>query len=150
MADSAPSTPPPSGVPVTVSGTVRAAPGEVFAAWTTPETMRRWGVTDFTNDPRAGGRYRQETRVGDAVHVVSGEYREWEPGRRLVMTWNYAGPGTQPSHALVTVELEDDGAGCTRVTVTEDPIDPAAVGDATSAWNGALAALDELLGGPEE
>lgn len=48
----------PQGVPVTVSAAVRASPQAVFAAWTTPETMRRWGVTKFENDPRAGGRYR--------------------------------------------------------------------------------------------
>ena len=136
---------PSQGVPVTVSATVRASPEAVFAAWTTPESMRRWGVTEFENDPHPGGRYRQETRAGDDVHVVSGEYREWEPGRRLVMTWDYEGPGAQPSHALVTVDLREDGAGGTRVTVTEAPIDPAGVEAAEAAWTGALTALDEML-----
>jgi uncharacterized protein YndB with AHSA1/START domain len=140
----------PAGVPVTVSGVVRGSPAQVFAAWTTPATMRAWGVSEFTNEPRAGGRYRQETRTGGGVHVVSGEYREWDPGRRLVMTWEYTGPGAQPSHALVTVELRDEGGGCTGVTVTEAPVDPAAVGDAEAAWRGALGALDELLSGERE
>ena len=147
MPQSASSTASLPGVPVTVSAVVRASPDAVFSAWTTPETMRRWGVTEFTNEPRAGGRYRQETRMGDDVHVVSGEYRAWVPGRRLVMTWEYAGPGSVPSHALVTVDLRDDGAGGTRVTVTEEPVDPAGVADAEAAWSGALAALDELLSG---
>lgn len=148
MSDSTSSVPQSSGVPVTVSTVVRATPGAVFAAWTTPESMRRWGVTEFGNDPRAGGRYRQATRMGDGVHVVSGEYREWIPGRRLVMTWDYAGPGAQPSHALVAVDLADDGAGGTRVTVTESPVDPAGVPDAEAAWSGALAALDAMLAAP--
>lgn len=43
----------------------------------------RWGVTEFENDPSLGGHYRQETRAGDDVHVVSGEYRECEPGREF-------------------------------------------------------------------
>jgi uncharacterized protein YndB with AHSA1/START domain len=97
------------------------------------------------NEPGAGGRFRQETGTGDDVHVVSGEYREWIPGRRLVMTWDYTGPGVPPSHAVVTVDLEDDGAGGTRVTVTEAPVDPAVVRDAQAAWSGALAELDALL-----
>jgi uncharacterized protein YndB with AHSA1/START domain len=147
MPDSPSSATPSAGVPVTVCAVVRAAPETVFAAWTTPESMRRWGVTEFANDPRAGGRYRQETRMGDDVHVVSGEYREWAPGRRLVMTWDYTGPGAEPSHALVTVDLRDDGAGGTQVTVTESPIDPDGVPAAQAAWSGALAALDAMLSG---
>lgn len=55
------------------------------------------------------------------------------------------GPGAQPSHALVTVDLRDDGAGGTQVTVTEAPIDPAGVEDAEAAWRGALTALDAML-----
>jgi len=147
MSDSDPSPSPSSGIPVTVTAIVRAPPGEVFAAWTTPATMRAWGVTEFTNEPRAGGRYRQETRAGDDLHVVSGEYLEFVPGRRLVMTWDYEGPGQQPSHATVTVELTDDGAGGTEVRVTEEPIEPARVTAAEEAWSGALAALDALLAG---
>ena len=138
---------PSAGVAVTVSAVVRASPETVFAAWTTPESMRRWGVTEFSNDPRTAGRYRKETRLGDDVHVVAGESREWVPGRRLVMTWEYTGPGAQPSHALVTVDLADDGAGARRVTVTESPIDPPGVPDAQAAWSGALAALDAMLAG---
>lgn len=137
---------PAPGVPVTVRGIVHGTPERVFAAWTTAETMRAWGVATFVNEPRPGGRFRQETGEGDDVHVVSGEYREFHPGRRLVMTWDYTGSGAQPSHAVVTVDLRADGTDATEVTVTEEPVDPGAVGDAVAAWRGALGALDALLG----
>ncbi len=121
---------------------------DVFAAWTQPELMTRWGVNDFTADPRPGGHYRQVTIDDSGRHVVSGEYREFVPDERLVMTWNYDGPepGTK-SETLVTVEFTERSPDTTDVTVIEEPISGDHAASAEVAWRTALGDLAALLEG---
>jgi uncharacterized protein YndB with AHSA1/START domain len=124
-----------------------ASPEEVFAAWTRPALLERWAVDAASTDPRVGGRFRQETRSAEGLHVVSGEYREFVPNRRLLMTWNHEGPASAPdkTEALVTVDLREAGRAATELTVTEEPVAPDQRDDANAAWTGALDALEALL-----
>ncbi len=131
---------------VTTVRTIPVSRHEVFAAWTQPDLMRRWGVDDFTADPRPGGHYRQVVHDDLGDHVVSGEYREFIPDQRLVMTWNYEGPGTDvPSQTIVTVELIERGSNTTDVMVVEEPVPEPDVEIAQEAWDSALADLESLL-----
>jgi uncharacterized protein YndB with AHSA1/START domain len=128
-----------------------AAPADaVFAAWTQPALLRRWAVDAASNDPRVGGHFRQETRAADGLHVVSGEYREFAPNRRLVMTWNHQGPSSagDKTETLVTVDLRESGSEGTELVVTEEPVASHEREDATAAWTGALDALEALLVDP--
>lgn len=69
-----------------------AAPAEVWAALTEPESLRRWlGEADWA--------------------AVGAQARELEPGRRLVLDWG--APGEEPS--VVRLELTADERGTTLV-----------------------------------
>ena len=81
---------------VQVSRRIPAAAAELFRAWTEPDQLRRWScpegaeVSEATVDLRVGGRYRiRMTGSAGGVFTVSGAYREIDPPRRLVYTWDW-------------------------------------------------------------
>lgn len=137
------------GTPVTLVRTIKASPEEVYAAWTDPDRFARWMSLDdhavtAEIDPRVGGRYRFESRVGDDVHATSGEYRELVPGRKVVKTWVYAGPHKEfENHETVlTVELRELGPNLTELTLTHSRLPNAKYGE--SLQYGWTALLDHL------
>jgi uncharacterized protein YndB with AHSA1/START domain len=135
---------------VTLVRTLKASAQEVFTAWTDPALFQRWmssgpdAVTTAELDPRVGGRYRIETRVGGDLHVTTGEYRELVPGRRLVKTWIYEGPVKEFEHheTLLTVELREVGPRLTELTLKHERTPNAKYGE--SVRQGWTALLDNL------
>ena len=93
----------------------------VFAAWTTPELVKRWWhanrgeVTVVEIDLRVGGKWRQAMVTPDGFEVAfHGEYREIVPNERLVSTETYEGVPDGVSEADATTVntatfAEEDG-----------------------------------------
>ena len=98
-----------------VRRTIRASRQRVFDAWTQPEEMKQWSapgpmVTSLAEvDLRVGGAYRIRMRGPDgAEYQTEGVYREVDPPKKLVYTWQWAsGPNTEVT--LVTVEFIELG-----------------------------------------
>jgi CheY-like chemotaxis protein/uncharacterized protein YndB with AHSA1/START domain len=136
----------------------QVAPPQVFAAWTEPALLRRWlapgdyVVAAAEADARVGGRYRIEVQgpSGDK-HVVSGEYKELVPHRRIVTTWEYEGPktrGREPA-TLLTVELRETAPGVTELLLKHERLADAEGRDRLQqGWTGCLVKLDSLLHAP--
>lgn len=102
---------------------LNAPPERVFRAWTDPEEVTTWWripgayeTTEAEIDLRVGGRYRfGGTSEGRGAFEVHGEYREIQPGRRLVYTWIPDwDDGARESVVTLTFEAE---AGGTRLVV---------------------------------
>jgi uncharacterized protein YndB with AHSA1/START domain len=88
---------------------IEARPETVFSYFTDPTRMVTWKGRSATLDPRPGGRYRVE--INDVI-IVSGEYLEVEPPRRVVFTWGWEGEHpVRPGSTTVEVELFPDGDG---------------------------------------
>ena len=94
----------------------------VFAAWTTPELLKRWWVPKSSglslvsceNDVRAGGSYRFEFGNGASISMAFfGSYIEVIPDSRLVWTNEESDDG-----AITTVTFEEKG-GKTLVVMHE-------------------------------
>jgi uncharacterized protein YndB with AHSA1/START domain len=132
---------------LTVIRTLQARPHQVFAVWTDPALIRRWGAGAASIDPRVGGRIRRATGSARGLHTVTGEYREVESGRRLVMAWLHDDrrAATIPIETVVTVDLRACGIDRTEMRISERPIDPEDRTDLESAWTEVLDALDPLL-----
>jgi len=99
----------------TKTAVLPVSPDEAFALITEPERLRRWQTVSATVDLRAGGSYRWTVTPG---HVVSGTYREVEPGKRIVFGWGWDGSDDLPPDAstiTVTVEPTDGGSLVTLV-----------------------------------
>lgn len=102
---------------------IDASPEQVFRAWTDPEELVGWWripgayeTTEAEVDLRVGGRYRLAGRSEQrGTFEVRGEYREIEPGRRLVYTWSPDwDEGAAGSVVELTFEPHDGG---TRLAV---------------------------------
>lgn len=108
--------------------TFEAPREEVFDAWTNPEVLRRWWAAgpDWDTptaevDLREGGHYRLSMRnpETDDVHTVGGQYREVRRPERLVYTWAWEGPSSEPNETVVTVEFHDR-EGTTEVVLMHE------------------------------
>jgi uncharacterized protein YndB with AHSA1/START domain len=131
---------------VTVTRILHAQPHEVFAAWTQPAAVRRWAEGATSIDPRVGARLHQKIASAKGLHLVSGEYSELVPAKRIVMTWTHESPpDTQSSETRVTVDLKQAGPDATEVRVSEHPIPPADRAAAEAAWLATLDVLAPLL-----
>ena len=129
---------------LTLSRTFAASPERVWAAWTEPESLKRWFapgdeflVPLAEADVRVGGRYRLVMQAPDGErHDVRGVYREVVPNRRLVFTW--AWHSTPERESLVTVELLPQ-AGGTELRLSHAQFAEAAARDRHLAgWTGCL------------
>ena len=99
----------------------------VYAAWTTPELVKRWWhanrgeVTVVEIDLRVGGKWRYAMVTDDGFEVAfHGEYREIVPNERLVSTETYEGVPDGVSEAdatTVNTATFAESGGLTLVTL---------------------------------
>ena len=141
----------PQDISLILVRTIKAPPEKVFAAWTEPETLKRWMAPgdDMTvalaeTDLRVGGRYRIVMRETNGTeHRVGGIYREIVPGKKLSFTW--AWESTPENESLVTIELRKNGTG-TELTLTHVKFATDQARDMhNQGWSGCLAKLERLM-----
>jgi len=87
---------------------IAASPETVFGFFTDPAKMVQWMGTEATLDPRPGG----VCRINPTGHaVMSGEFLEVEPPRRIVFAWGWETQmfSTPPQSTIVEVSLTADG-----------------------------------------
>ena len=105
--------------------TIPASPERVFEAWTTSEQMERWTCPDPTAhvevdiDLRVGGRYLIRMEVEGGPFTAFGTYREIDPPRRLVYTWEWKQPHPMQVETVVTVEFHPVERG-TEIRLTHE------------------------------
>ena len=139
----------PAESPLIVRRTIRAPIERVFAAWITPELLRKWwGPKQVTCiaaevDLRVGGRYRLGNQFPDGSVVwIAGEFEVVDPPRELVYTWRM-GDAETSERVIVRFAAQD---GATEVTIVHERIASAASRDAHEAgWQGCLDGLAELF-----
>jgi uncharacterized protein YndB with AHSA1/START domain len=129
-----------------------APPAQVFREFTEPQQLVRWWgpkgftVPDCQMDVRPGGAWRTVMRSPEGTdHIVTGVYRELVPARRIVFTWAWESEGARGHETLVTIALEEDGAGTIlhlthELFETEDSRDQHQGG-----WSSTLECLADLL-----
>jgi uncharacterized protein (TIGR03086 family) len=137
--------------PYTATVELPVAPNEAFALVTEPERLRRWTAVCATVDLRAGGAWSWTVTPG---HVASGQVREVEPGRRLVLGWGWDGDEALPPDAsTVTVVIEPAGEG-SRVTLTHEGLVGAQLDGHAEGWKHYLERLERVAvkgdAGPDE
>ncbi|HTV21565.1 MAG TPA: SRPBCC family protein [Polyangiaceae bacterium] len=103
-----------------------ATPARVFAAWSDPESKRRWYfcddrwvLTEHLFQFEVGGRERMKVRPPDGViHEFDGVYRDIVPDQRIIYSYDMHVGRDRISVSLATVELAAEGDG-TRLAFTE-------------------------------
>jgi uncharacterized protein YndB with AHSA1/START domain len=119
----------------------------VFQFFTDPTKMVQWMGTDATLDPRPGG----VCRINPTGHaVMSGEFLEVDPPRRLVFTWGWETElfATPPQSTLVEVSLTPEGEQ-TLVRLVHRRLRPGALAFHRAGWEHYLPRLDAAASGGE-
>lgn len=128
-----------------------AAPARVFAAWSNPESKRRWYfcddrwvLTEHSFDFRVGGRERLKVAPpGAPVHAFDGLYQDIIPERRIIYSYDMHIGGNRISVSLATVELAPEGDG-THLVFTEQGAFLDGLASAEEREEGTAVGLDNL------
>jgi uncharacterized protein YndB with AHSA1/START domain len=132
---------------------IKAPRDRVYAAWTDPVQMKQWfgpenvQTRDLIVDARVGGKFRWDlTNSRGEKMTMRGEYRELQPGKKIVFTWQWEDDEDWKDHiSIVTVELDDaDGGTELRLTHEQLPNEESREGH-TRGWNSALDKLEKLF-----
>lgn len=137
---------------IRITRVIKADPQAVWEAWTRPEHMERWacpapeGVKAVETDLRVGGSFEIRMEVDGQAHTAFGTYKEVDPPRRLVYTWDWR----EESHAMgdttVTVEFEPEGDG-TRVVLLHEGFPAVEARDGhREGWTACLTHFEGLFG----
>ncbi len=137
---------------VHVSRVIRASREDVFRAWTKPELIRKWScpedarVLDSQVDLTVGGRYRLAMRTSDGTeHTAFGVYREIDPPKRLVYTWDWEGDDHSVGETVVTVDFNELGDS-TEVVIHHEPFPTVEARDGhAEGWTSCLVNLEKMF-----
>ena len=131
-----------------------APPALLWRLWTDPVHFARWWgpmamrCTKAEIDLRPGGRWLAtiEGESGSRF-TINGAYREIDPPRRLVFTWqwlNESGPGHESE---VTLTLAPDGEGC-LLRLVHRGLGPDQPDTHLKGWCGCLDSLAASISNP--
>ena len=144
----------PDKVSLEITRLIKAPRDRVYAAWTDPAQLRKWfgpesvQTLDLAADVRVGGKYHWDLTTADGEKMtVRGEYRELQPGKKIVFTWQWDDDDAWENRdSTVTVELFDREGG-TEVRLKHEQLPSEASRDRhTEGWNSVLGRLAEFCG----
>jgi uncharacterized protein YndB with AHSA1/START domain len=137
---------------------IKARPQIVFTACTTAEGIAHWWGPDAgpvlvaESDPRIGGRYRVRfKRLLDSTEYEStGEFLEFVPPERLVMSWRWTGGMPDPGESRVEMTFRPIPEGTELTFVHSQLQDEEQRLSHQEGWIGALDKLEARYasGGP--
>jgi uncharacterized protein YndB with AHSA1/START domain len=133
---------------------INARRDRVYAAWTDPGQLGQWfgpenvQTRNLVADARVRGKFQWDLTnpEGEEMTVV-GEYRELQPGRKIVFTWKWQDDEDWERHeSIVTVEFSDCDGG-TEVRLTHERLPSKASRDRHSeGWTSLLEKLEKFVG----
>ena len=133
---------------------IKAPPDRVYAAWTDPAQLKQWfgpenvQTRQLVADARVGGKFRWDLINSEGETMTCrGEYRELQPGKKIVFTWQWEDDETWENHtSIVTVEFSDCADG-TELRLTHDQLPNEESRDGhTRGWESALDKLEKFFG----
>ena len=132
---------------------IKAPRDRVYAAWADPEKLKKWfgpenvQTRDLIADVRVGGQFRWDCTDPEGKEVtISGEYRELQPGKKIVFTWKHEANEDWKNHSsLVTVELFDREEGTEVHLIHENLPTEASRDDHKQGWNSVLDKVEKFL-----
>ena len=130
---------------------IKAPRERVYAAWTDPAQLRQWfgpenvQTRDLIADACVGGKFRWDlVNSEDEKMTIRGEYRELQPDKKIVFTWQWEDDEDWENHvSFVTVELDDAGGGTELRLIHEQLPNEESRDGHTRGWNSALDKLEK-------
>ena len=132
---------------------INAPRNRVYAAWTNPKQLTEWfgpenvRTRDLVAETRVGGKFRWDlTNPEGEEMTVQGEYRDLQPGRKIVFTWQWEDDETWENHnSIVTVELSDAAGGTELRLLHEHLPSEESRDNHDDGWKSSLNKLDKFL-----
>ena len=122
---------------------IEAETETVFGFFSDSERWASWWGKGSTIEPRVGGRVL--IRLPGGVEV-SGEVTEVQAPRRISFTYGYATGKASPAEtSLVTIRLEPEGRGATRLHLSHAFADGAMCDEHVQGWRYQLALFGNLV-----
>jgi uncharacterized protein YndB with AHSA1/START domain len=124
----------------TVRRVLPAAPDVVYDEWLDPVGMLEWmcprpaKAVKISLEPAVGGLLRIDIEDRGFSLYVSGMFTELDRPRRLRFTWSCSAWADPSVQSLVTVTLEDHGAGETMMTIEHEQLPPEEVAGHRQGW----------------
>ena len=112
--------------------------------WFGPENVQ---TRNLIVDARVGGEFRWDLVNPEGENMtIRGEYRELQPGKKIVFTWQWQDDEDWENHiSIVTVELDDaDGGTELRLAHEQLPNEESRDGH-TQGWNSVLDKLAKFF-----
>lgn len=129
---------------------------ELYDAWVGPEKLKQWWkpagnqLKEVQIDLKQGGRFQYvfATNEGEEDLKITGDYKEVEPQKKLVYSWNWELPHTQavPNNEFqLTIEFSGEQNG-SRIKVTQENFkDKESIHPHREGWDKALDDLHNFL-----
>jgi uncharacterized protein YndB with AHSA1/START domain len=129
---------------VNVSRLIRAAPEDVFRAWTDPERMQRWfGTKKQIVNPKVDGLFYLAMEHQGRIWPHYGRYLRLEKPRVIEFTW--MSEGTEGRETVVTIELVARDGG-TQLTLNHAGVPDTELGRGhQQGWTAIVAELAKAL-----
>ena len=133
---------------------IKAPRDRVYAAWTDPAQLKQWfgpesvQTLELIADARVGGEFRWDLSNAEGEKMtVRGEYRELQPDKKIVFTWQWDDDEVWEKHtSVVTVELSDRDGGTELVLTHEQLPNEKSRDGHMGGWNSALDKLEKWFG----
>jgi uncharacterized protein YndB with AHSA1/START domain len=129
---------------VNVSRLIRAAPEDVFRAWTDPERMQRWfGTKKQIVNPKVDGLFDLAMEHQGRIWPHYGRYLRLEKPRVIEFTW--MSEGTEGRETVVTIELVARDGG-TQLTLNHAGVPDTELGRGhQQGWTAIVAEIAKAL-----
>jgi uncharacterized protein YndB with AHSA1/START domain len=132
---------------------IKAPRDRVYAAWTDPEQLRQWfgpenvRTRKLVAETRVGGKFRWDLTSPEGEEMtVEGEYRDLQPGKKIVFTWQWQDDEAWQHHnSIVTLELSDAPGGTELRLLHQDLPSEESRDRHTEGWNSLLNELKKFL-----
>ena len=132
---------------------IKAPPDRVYAAWTDPAQLKQWfgpenvQTRQLVADARVGGKFRWDLINSEGETMTCrGEYRELQPGKKIVFTWQWDDDDAWKNiSSVVTVELSDRDGG-TELRLTHEQLPSEESRDRhNEGWSSVLDRLEKFF-----
>jgi uncharacterized protein YndB with AHSA1/START domain len=126
---------------------ISAKPQQIWDALIKGEFTRKYWGHDNVSDWKPGSAWEHRDLDGPRAVKIVGKVLEFDPPRRMVLTWAYPPDATNVSaHSRVTFQLEPM-EGMVRLTVTHDELGPDSemLRGISEGWPRVLSSLKSLL-----
>jgi uncharacterized protein YndB with AHSA1/START domain len=132
---------------------INAPRDHVYAAWTDATQLREWfgpenvQTREIVADARKGGEFRWDLINPEGEEMtIRGEYRELQPGKKIVFTWQWEDDEDWENHiSIVTVELTDREGGTELRLIHEQLPSEESRDGHNRGWNSALDKLEKFV-----